>query len=108
MNRREALKRIGALAALGAANLPVFGQSGSQPLTLGVASWSLNKLTADEVIHALKELDIRFVSLHKAHCPWGGTADECRAVAQKFRDAGFTVTSSGVIDLPNNEALLRK
>jgi sugar phosphate isomerase/epimerase len=108
MTRREALKGLAAVTALGAAG-PLLAQNEKpRALTLGVASYSLNKLTPDQVIVALADLDIHYVSLYKTHCPWGGTAEECRAAAQKFRDAGLTVTGSGVIDLPNNEALLRK
>jgi inosose dehydratase len=109
MTRRESLKQMAALAALGATGSAVFGQAtASHALTLGVASYSLNKLTADQVIAALLELKVQNVSLHKAHIPWDGTAEECRMVAQKFRDAGLNVEGSGVIDLPNNESLVRK
>ena len=107
MTRRECLKQLGALAALGAAGCQTHVY-GNRPLKLGVASFSLDRLTPDQVIAALKELDIQYVSLFKTHCPWGGTAEQCRAAAQKFRDAGLTVTGSGVIELPNNEAALRK
>ncbi len=110
MNRRECLKQLAALAAVTAAGRGVlFGQDAKSPaLKLGVASYSLNKLTVDEVIAALKELDIKYVSLFKSHCPWGGAAGDCRAAAQKFRAAGLTITGSGVIDLPNDEAIVRK
>jgi len=109
MTRRESLKHMAALAALGATGNAVFGQPApSHALTLGVASYSLNKLTAEQVIIALADLDIHDVSLYKTHCPWGGTAEECRAAAQKFRDARLVVTGSGVIDLPNDEAAVRK
>ena len=109
MTRRESLKQIAALAALGFTGGAVFGQnSSSRALTLGVASYSLSALTPEQVIHALADLDIHDLSLFKTHCPWGGTADACRAAAQKFRDAGLAVTGSGVIDLPNDEAAVRK
>jgi len=75
---------------------------------LGVASYSLARFSADEVIAALKRFEIHNVALYKTHCPWGGTAEQCRAAAQKFRDAGLTVTGSGVIELPRNEAAVRK
>ena len=97
MTRRHALK-LGATAALGtcfssACAAPGAGKPG---LKLGVASYSLAKLSPDEVIHVLHDLDIQYVSLYRTHCPWNGTADECRAAAKKFTDAGLTVTGSGV------------
>ncbi len=119
MNRREALK-LTTLAALGlpfAGALPsLAGDTGaavvagnkSSPLKLGLASVSLQKLSAEEVIAALKQVRIENVSLYKTHCPWEGTAEQCRAAAKKFTDAGITVTGCGVIELPNDEAAVRK
>ncbi len=49
------------------------------------------------------------MSLHSAHAPWAtGTVEACREVVTKFADAGIRVTSTGVIDLPNDEAIVRK
>lgn len=118
LSRREALK-LTALAGLG---IPFAGamtasaaevripmlKSRTAGLKLGVASYSLNKLPAEQVIAVLKQLQIKYVSLYKTHCPWGGTPEECRAAAKKFKDTGLTITGSGVIDLPNNEAAVRK
>ena len=61
------------------------------------------------MIEALKPLEITAVSLYKSHAPWAdGTPEQCRAVVQKFKDAGITVTSTGMIELPNDEAVIRK
>ena len=62
----------------------------------------------DKVIAAAKKLDLHNVSLFGSHCPWGGTPAQCRAAAQKFKDAGLTVTGSGVINLPNEEGAVRR
>jgi sugar phosphate isomerase/epimerase len=120
LNRREALKA----AAVSALSLPLVGVAsaseseivsplknpGRAPaLKLGVASYSLAKLPVEEVIPALKQMEITAVSLYKSHAPWAdGTPDQCRAVVQKFSDAGITVTSTGMVELPNNEAVIRK
>lgn len=77
-------------------------------LKLGVASYSLSKSSPQEVVAVLKQLQISRVSLYKTHCPWGGTPEECRAAAKVFTDAGLTITGSGVIDLPNDDAAVRK
>jgi len=77
-------------------------------LKLGLASYSLASLSVEEVIATLKQLQLENVSLYKAHAPWSGTAAECRAVAQKFKDTGIAITGSGVIELPNEEAAVRK
>jgi sugar phosphate isomerase/epimerase len=120
LNRRTALK----VATLSALTLPLAGlepvsraeddapsrkSSHAPALKLGLASYSLSKLTVDEVIAALKQLEITAVSLYKSHAPWAdGTPDECKSVVQKFTDAGITVTSTGMIELPNDEAVIRK
>jgi inosose dehydratase len=117
ISRRDALK----LATITALGLPLAGalradepsvkmpeEARDSRLKLGVASVSFSKFSADEVIAALKTVRITNVSLYKTHCPWDGTAEACRAAARKFTDAGLTVTGSGVIDLPNNEASVRK
>lgn len=119
LTRRAALR----VATLSALSLPLLGTSavaaeagssakpaaGSSALKLGVATYSLAKLTVPEVIVVLTQLDISAVSLYKSHCPWAdGTPDECKAVVQKFNDAGIAVTSTGMIELPNDEAVLRK
>jgi inosose dehydratase len=120
LNRREALK----VAALSALSLPLIGVASASAaeanstikrasrapvLKLGVASYSLSKLPVEEVIVVLKQLEITGVSLYKSHAPWAdGTPEECRAVVQKFSDAGITVTSTGMIELPNDEVVVRK
>ncbi len=109
MTRREALK-LSALAAAsawtGAGCLS--NRKGDHPLKLGVTSYTLSNLPAGAVIAELKQLDIHYVTLAKAHCPWDGTAEQCRAAAKLFTDAGITVTGSNVIDLPNHEPAVRK
>ena len=120
LNRRAALK----VAALSALSLPLMGAASvaaaennssakkagrAAALKLGLASYSLSKLPVEEVIATLKQLEITAVSLYKTHCAWSdGTPDECKAAVQKFTDAGIAVTSTGMIELPNDEAVLRK
>jgi|SRR5579884_774176 len=113
LSRRDALK----LAALAGVGIPflrpidAFGKEAGpdrEILKLGVASISLSKLPPEELIEALKKFNIHYVALFKTHCPWGGTAEECRDAAKKFTDAGLTISGTGVIDLPNDEAAVRK
>ena len=120
LNRREALKAatlsvlslplVGAAAAAAAEASSSLKQTSRAPaLKLGVASYSLAKLPVEGVIEALKQLEITGVSLYKSHAPWAdGTPEQCRAVVQKFTEAGITVTRTGMIELPNDEAVIRK
>jgi inosose dehydratase len=109
MNRRDAIKLTG-LAALGS----MTGANGfaeekpADRLKLGVATITLGKLPANAVIAELKKIQIQYLTISKALCPWGGTAEECQAAAKKFTDAGLTITGSNVLELPNDEAVVRK
>ena len=117
-NRREALKA----AALSTLSLPLLGVTSSRAqeaappkpthtsaIKLGLATYSLSKMPVADVIATCKQLEITAVSLYKTHCPWAdGTPDQCKAVVQQFTDAGIAVTSTGMIELPNDEATVRK
>lgn len=78
------------------------------PLRLGIATYSLAEKPTDEVIEILQALRIANAGLFKTHCPWSGTAEECRAVGLKFQRAGIAVSGSGVIALPSDEARIRQ
>lgn len=117
--RREALKT----AALGALALPFLGGSSgcatapSAPfapdaehgLRLGVAGYSFRNLSVTESVSAMKLLRLVNVGVFKGQINWETTTpDEARAVADKYHAAGITLTSTGVINLPNDEAKCRR
>jgi inosose dehydratase len=78
-------------------------------LRLGVASYSLRTMGLDEAISAVVALRVKNIALYRAHCNWeAASVDECRAIAAKLKSAGLTLTGSGVINLPNDEAKCRK
>ena len=129
LSRREALKTVAfgaitlpllgsslfaaeassATAASAGAPLPNSGTDRENGLRLGVASYSTRTMTLDETIAVLQLLRIRNTGLFKAHCDWqSATVDTCRAVGAKLRAAGLTLTGSGVVNLPNDEAKLRQ
>ena len=120
LSRRDALKT----AALATVALPAFmasmasaaevapsapGGKRTSPLRLGVAGFTFAKLSVEEVIAALKIVGLDAFTPYKTHVPWSdGTPEQCRAVVQKFTDAGIAVTSTGMIDLTNDEAAARR
>lgn len=130
LTRREAIRT----AAIGAFALPLLtpalwsaetaGSSSTAPATsspsqrdvgrehgvrLGVASYSTRTMTLDETISVLQVLRIKNTGLFRAHCDWeSATVDVCRAVGEKLRAAGLTLSGSGVVNLPNDEAKLRQ
>jgi inosose dehydratase len=120
-SRRDALKTVAmsalALPILGSAlraadpsALPAKSKRHAQMIPkLGLATYSLAKLTVDEVIAVMTRLELKGASVYRTHAPWTeGTPDQCKAVVAKFKAAGIAVTSTGMIDLPNDEAALRK
>jgi sugar phosphate isomerase/epimerase len=119
LTRREALRTaaIGALAlpflnsrAWAAANVaPAAAPVKSEALRLGVASYSLRNLSLDDAIAAVKSLRISNIALFKNHCNWEtASVGECRAVGEKLKAAGLTLTGSGVVNLVNDEAKCRQ
>lgn len=77
-------------------------------LKAGVASYTFRKFSADDTIKALKQLDIRFVSIKDFHLPMNSTADQRKAVIEKFVSAGIKPLSCGNITMENDEANVRR
>jgi sugar phosphate isomerase/epimerase len=109
MNRRDFLK----VAAAGAAGISAIsrGQTGDEyfrGLKVGLASYSVNKMTFDEMVALLKELGIKYVSLKDVHLKQTLSKDEIQTQVAKLKDAGITLMSCGVIYLKGDEAAFRK
>ena len=86
------------------------GNKASDPwkgLKVGIASYSFNKLPLDACIQGVRRVDVPYVSIKDAHLPLKSSAEQRKAVAQKFRDAGITPLSCGVITLPDSESDIR-
>ncbi len=77
-------------------------------LKVGVASYTLRKMPLDAAIKAIQRVDLKYVSIKDFHLPLKSTADERRAAAQKFKDAGITPMSCGNISMQNDEANIRQ
>lgn len=76
-------------------------------LKVGVASYSLRKLPLEQAIKGIQRVEAKYVSIKDFHLPMKSTADERKAVAKAFRDAGITPLSCGVVTMPNDEATVR-
>lgn len=79
----------------------------AQPLSIGVATYTLRNLPTDETIKLLKRLAIGSVSLKDAHLPMKATPDELKAIVAKFRAAGIEPLSCGNVGLKNDEPSCR-
>jgi inosose dehydratase len=121
LTRREAIRK----AAIAGVLLPLVGgvrtaQAVPAPvpevlpkvppgMRLGIVGYSLRKFSTDEAVAVLKELQVTSTSVFRVHVPIGlSTPDVCRAMAQKFRDAGISIASTGVVYLKNSEGEMRQ
>ncbi len=121
--RREALKT----AAVGAFALPLLNTSvwsaekaagAAQPQTggdwenglrLGVATYSTRTMSLDDSIAVLKAIRIKTANIFKAHLNFEtASVDECKAAKAKLQAAGIALNGTGVTNLPNDEAKIRK
>ncbi len=121
VTRREAIAKtalaglllpvIGAARGLGAgvAGGPAAAAPATPRLSLGVAGYSLRKLSTEAAVAALRQMQIGSVSVFRVHVPiLLSTPDVCREAAQKFRAAGLAIPSTGVVTLANSEGVMRR
>jgi inosose dehydratase len=84
--------------------------SGADPwlgLKIGVASYTFSRLPLEVTIQSIRRVGVHYVSIKEAHLPLKSTAEQRKAVAAKFRDAGLTPLSCGNISLKGGESELR-
>ena len=76
-------------------------------LKIGVASYTLRGMKVDDAIAAIQRVGLSYVSIKDSHLPMKSTPEERKAVAAKFKDAGITPLSVGVVGMQNDEANCR-
>jgi inosose dehydratase len=123
LTRRAALKT----AALGALALPLLNRSAwaAEPappaaggrraggyengLRIGVATYSTRNMSVDDSIKVLQAVRVTQANVFRMHLDLTtASVDDCKAVLAKFKAAGITLNSTGVTNLVNDEAKLRK
>lgn len=114
MNRREILKGAAIAAVMplagsdAEAQAPAAAADPWRGLKPGVASYTLRKLPLDAAIVAIKRVGLSYVSIKDFHLKLDSTAEERKAVAAKFKEAGITPLSCGNITMQNDEADVRR
>jgi sugar phosphate isomerase/epimerase len=119
-SRRSVLRRsflgVGAAAVLAPftrftsraqAQAPVSGDDPWLGLKVGIASYTYNRLPLEAAIKGINRVGVNYVSIKDAHLPMKSTSEERKAVAKKFRDAGITPLSCGVVTMNDNESDIR-
>jgi inosose dehydratase len=76
-------------------------------LKIGAATYTFNKLKLDDAIKATVRVGLPYCSIKDFHLPMKSTTDERKAVVAKFKAAGITPLSVGVVTLKNDEAQVR-
>jgi inosose dehydratase len=104
MNRKHFLKVAGLTTTAGLVSTAGFSQPVDQDkvkkgadLQLGLASYTLRKLSLDDVIKVAQRLGLKGVALKSMHMPLEASADEIKATAEKVRAAGLKLYGAGVI-----------
>lgn len=64
---------------------------------IGVASWGLRKLSFDEVISAMKDMQLRNISLKNMHLPFDLSPSELKARIEGMRSEGLNPYAPGVV-----------
>lgn len=102
-SRRELLG--GAAAALVAANA-----SFAAPVTnddagfkLGVASYSLRKLSRADAIKGLEALNVRYINIKDFHAPLKATPEELKQARTDFESAGIQILGVGNVSFAKND-----
>lgn len=102
-----ALGPVATLAPRAHAQQPGSGDDPWLGLKVGIASYTYNRLPLDAAVPAVARLGVKYVSIKDAHLPLKSTAEQRKAAARKFLDAGVTPISCGVITLPDDESAIR-
>jgi sugar phosphate isomerase/epimerase len=76
-------------------------------LKIGVATYSLRKLSTETAIKAIRRVGLSYASIKDVHLPRKTTLAERQAIIAQFTQAGITPLSCGNINLPNNEGAIR-
>lgn len=94
----QCVSRRSLLSALPASALSLSRAAGAAApllLKLGVATYSLRKLTRPQAIDAIRQLQTPYVSIKEYHLPYKNTAEEWAAGRREFENAGLTILSGG-------------
>jgi sugar phosphate isomerase/epimerase len=99
-SRRRFLHGAAALAGVQAIPVPAgTNNSSAGDIKLGVASYSLRKLSRPQAIVAIKELKTPYVNIKEFHLPYKSTPEELVAGRKEFEAAGLQIVGGGTISL---------
>lgn len=99
VNRRELMGgTVAALASLGVSSAAPKATEDST-FKLGVASYSLRKLSRADTIKAMEALNCRYINIKEFHAPIKGTEAEWKQARADFENAGIQILGVGNITM---------
>jgi sugar phosphate isomerase/epimerase len=72
-------------------------------LKFGAASYSFRKLPVEAAVKATQRVGLAYVSIKDFHLPMNSSAEQRKAVAGQFKEAGITPLSVGVVSFDADE-----
>ncbi len=111
-NRRNFLKTAGfgavTLTGLGVSNRAFAGKSfnhasENSDVEIGVATYSMRKLTIDQVVDGMKTMQLKKLSIKSMHLPLEASNEQISSVINKLKSFGMEPYSCGVVYMKSKE-----
>lgn len=111
-SRRNFLRRFGIAGSLPFLMSPVSAlganpasrhTSGKAKFEIGIASWGLRKLSFEELIPAMKDMQLRNISLKSMHLPFDLSDEELKSRVERMRSEGLNPYAPGVVYMNTKE-----
>ena len=108
-SRRQLLGgSLAAVAGMGVAAADHHEKGGKEPLKLGVASYSLRKLSRAEAIKAMERLGVKYINIKSFHAPLELSDAEVEQARKDFTNAGLEILGVGNISLQKGEDEIKR
>jgi inosose dehydratase len=111
-SRRQFLKLAGTgVLAAGATSLyadpgvQVTADKAANTFTIGMAGYTFLRFSVEKTIEMMKRIGVTNLSLKDFHMPMNSTQEQITAVLDKFRSAGITVYTVGVVYMKTKESV---
>jgi sugar phosphate isomerase/epimerase len=80
----------------------------AEPLKIGLASYSLRKFPLEQALDMARAANVRYMTFKDVHIPRTDAPDAIRANRARIEAAGITIMGGGTINMPNDQAQIRK
>src|SRR5690242_12893874 len=98
---RRHLLGLAAGAAAGSLAAPALAAAPPRPpapgLKIGLASYSLRKLSLDKALEVCKEANVKYLTIKEMHLPLKDPPEKLKAAVEQIKAAGITLLGGGVI-----------